>query len=112
MQYNVFKQHGVAAWLNYMDTFDEVCTYNWDNIDHCHILAQTKLGLSGVGVGDQPLETLKHWREQEEQFAFETFPEIAINGVIFRGNLDYSEFRSTLCESITTPPSICSGSQD
>lgn len=65
IHYNVLQTQGTSTWLHYLDVFDEVCTYNWDNIQQCHLLTRFKLGLPDIGVGDQPLETLRTWRQQE-----------------------------------------------
>jgi len=35
-----------------------------------------------------PEETLKEWNSKETKLGFDSFPEIAINGMVYQGNFD------------------------
>ena len=58
---------------------------NWVLLDDC-----TKKVLRSIETDDvflpDPTNTLKQWKIKENQLGFESFPEVAINNMIYRGN--------------------------
>ncbi len=64
-----------------------------------------------IELSVDPMNTMRIWRQKQKQFAFDTFPEVAINGMIFRGNLDYNSFFEAVCDSLLDPPPKCYLSQ-
>jgi hypothetical protein len=52
-------------------------------------------------------ETLASWKVQESHIGFDSFPEIAVNSMVYRGNFDIDEIVQTICSSLLTPPKYC-----
>jgi len=46
-----------------------------------------RLYLKEVGLAE-PATTIEFWKKEEQKYAFDNFPEVAINGLIYRGNFD------------------------
>lgn len=96
-QYAILKQDGILPWLNYMARFDDICSYNWHEVDTCNTKVHQLIGIPDRGVGQDPIGTLQEWRDKEKRYGFETIPEVAINGIIFRGSLDYASLMYAVC---------------
>lgn len=105
-QFAIFNQRGVEKWMEYMNLFDEYCGSDWANIDQCtrQILNQLKMD---DGYLANPAETLASWRVKETRLGFDSFPEVAVNNMIYRGNFDSEEIIETVCASLESPPKYC-----
>lgn len=47
------------------------------------------------------------WRSRETLLGFDSFPEIAINNMIYRGNFEASDIVEVICSSLSSPPAYC-----
>lgn len=103
----MFKQRGVDKWLEYMNLFDDYCVGNWNAVDSCSKKVLMMMGVSDIGVMQNAEETLNEWKNKEYRLGFDSFPEVAINGMVYTGNFDTDEIVDALCESLTNPPQYC-----
>lgn len=71
-----------------MDLFDEFCISNWYVVDDCVKKIMGKLNMKEVNSMLNPEDTLKEWNSKETELGFDSFPEVAINGMIYQGNFD------------------------
>ena len=44
--------------------------------------------MTDVELRRNPIETLNSWKSKEHTLGFDSFPEVAINNMIYRGNFD------------------------
>jgi hypothetical protein len=86
-QMAIFNQRGVDKWLEYMNLFDKYCDGDWNSIDQCTKSVLKKMSMDDVYNVD-PMTTLASWRSRETLLGFDSFPEVAINNMVYRGNLD------------------------
>jgi hypothetical protein len=105
-QYAIFNQKGAEKWLEYMNRFDDYCISDWENIASCTAGIQKEMNMSDTYMVN-PEETLRLWSVQQSQIGFDTFPEVAINNMIYRGNFDGDEIIEAFCLSLTAPPAYC-----
>ena len=71
-----------------MDLFDEYCISNWYVVDGCVKKIMSKLNMKEVNSMLDPEDTLNEWNSKETELGFDSFPEVAINGMIYQGNFD------------------------
>lgn len=45
-------------------------------------------------------DTLKTWKIKQSQIGFDNFPEVAVNSMVYRGNLDIDDVVLTICSSL------------
>ena len=95
-QYAIFDQKKDEVWLEYMDKFDEYCMGNWNDVDQC-----SKDILRQMGVTDSfhpnALYTLRLWDSNQKKLGFNSFPEVAINNMIYSGNFDIDDVMKAFC---------------
>ena len=89
-----------------MNLFDKYCDGDWNNLDQCTKNVLKKMNMDDVYNAD-PMNTLATWRLRENSLGFDSFPEVAINNMIYRGNLDSVEIPEAICSSLTKPPKYC-----
>jgi hypothetical protein len=106
-QYAIFTQRGADKWLTYMNLFDEYCDGDWNALQDCTAAILQKMGIDDVGILNPIDDTLRTWKIREIQAGFDSFPEVAVNGMVYRGNLDIDDVTHTICESLTSPPKYC-----
>jgi hypothetical protein len=87
-QYELFKQRGVDKWLEYMSLFDSYCMGNWNTAEVCSKRVIGLINTTDVGSMRNPEETLNEWKNKEYRLGFDSFPEVAINGMVYTGNFD------------------------
>lgn len=58
-------------------------------------------------MGNDPTRVLAEWRVKEVNLGFDTFPEIAVNNLIYRGNIEAQEVFQMVCSSLNSPPRKC-----
>jgi hypothetical protein len=68
-----------------MNLFDKYCDGDWSNLDQCTRNVLQKMNMDDVNSVD-PKTTLDTWRLRETLLGFDSFPEIAVNNMIYRGN--------------------------
>lgn len=95
-QYAIFDQKREEVWLEYMDKFDEYCMGNWNDVAQC-----SKDILKQMGVTDtfhpNALHTLRLWDSNQKKIGFNSFPEVAINNMIYSGNFDIDDVMKAFC---------------
>lgn len=79
-----------------MNLFDKYCDGDWNNIDQCTKNILRKMNMDDVYSVD-PMNTLSNWRSRQTLLGFDSFPEVAINNMIYRGNLDAEEMTDAIC---------------
>lgn len=99
-QYAIFNQKGVDKWMDYMSAFDEYCDGDWNNLEECTRNVKKRISMDAVTVTDPVDRTLAHWRVREVHLGFDSFPEIAVNGMIYRGNFEVEDIILTICSSL------------
>jgi len=87
----------MQQWLQYMDLFDEFCISNWYAVDDCVRKILAKMNVTEVNKSRDPAATLELWKKQEQEYGFDSFPEVGINNMIYRGNFDTDEIVQALC---------------
>lgn len=73
-----------------MNLFDKYCDGNWNNLDQCIKDIVKKMNIEDAYNVD-PKKSLEVWRSRETLLGFDSFPEIAINNMIYRGNFEVSD---------------------
>ena len=51
--------------------------------------------------------TIQFWEFYQSLIGFDSFPEISINNMIYRGNADMKEIFVAICQSLEDPPQGC-----
>lgn len=64
------------------------------------------MGLKDI-YNAEPENTLKLWKTKQGQLGFDSFPEVAINNMIYRGNFEGDEIMDSFCRSLESPPQYC-----
>lgn len=83
-----------------MSAFDEYCDGDWNNLEECTRNVKKRISMDAVTVTDPVDRTLAHWRVREVHLGFDSFPEIAVNGMIYRGNFEVEDIILTICSSL------------
>lgn len=60
-------------------------------VEDCVKKILKKMNMNDVSVMISPEEILKEWSSKEVTLGFDSFPEVAINGMIYQGNFDTDE---------------------
>lgn len=63
---------------------------DWENLDPCVKKVIDTLKIKDAHIPN-PEQTIVQWKVSETKLGFDTFPEVAINNMIYRGNFDSDE---------------------
>ena len=69
--------------MKYMDLFDEYCDGDWNALDDCIPSILRIMGVDDVNIVHPIDDTLRTWKIREVQLGFNSFPEVAVNSMVY-----------------------------
>lgn len=71
-----------------MDLFDQYCDGDWNALEYCTQNIIKIMGIMDVNILEPIDQILTTWKIRDIKLGFDSFPEVAINGMVYRGNLE------------------------
>jgi hypothetical protein len=66
-----------------MNLFDDYCVANWNAADACSQKLLPIMNTTDIAAMTNIQDTLNEWKNKEYRLGFDSFPSVAINGMLY-----------------------------